>query len=484
MKKLTESQKKWALAGGLTTVLSFNLVMSLAGSDFKTANFASQAIDAQADKENADKADKEAAKAAKEAKAKAAKAAENEEDFKVVKNFDTDDGVHNVLFVRSGDKTLALISKETESGTCYSCGPSKTLAVDFSSNVNDLKVALRKALKENSGDLDTSASKADKVAKVVHGRKDKDAQDSDQSEDKDLADLQKRCDNKDDDDRMNCFGNGLTRILHDKKKEHSKEDVMALYKKEIALPLVQALTDMNDTDRRDNAQDLIQNMLNDVDKKYNYLRQSLLKLSAKVVSLAEADAQNRLKMAQQMKSTNPMYAMQLQQQGMMRRSLAENLAMNLDSTVQSGLDSAYMSKYLTDTQATTMYTQDYQGIVNNVIQGMRLNPYTYSIPVVDIGTGGYGTDTLTFSASGPINQLQSTGHGVIVIANGLSPQNSWTPSSPVIPANSSTGQNTAVIRAISPSQLPAGATVSQAQVAIQQQQQRGPAPAVMTPVNR
>ncbi|RYZ61200.1 MAG: hypothetical protein EOP09_20265, partial [Proteobacteria bacterium] len=148
----TASQKKWALTASLATVLSFNLVMSLGYNEFGAANLSSNGntlTDSEMDRfEELKEADKNRAqKAADDAeKARLAKNARSRGDnpFKM-RDVEINDQKEEVLLVKEGNKTRAIISRPTEAeGTCSEC-LSRLVPVAFDADIEDITKALKKS---------------------------------------------------------------------------------------------------------------------------------------------------------------------------------------------------------------------------------------------------------------------------------------------------------------------------------------------------
>lgn len=448
MKKPNHTQKQWALTAGLVTVLSFNLVMGLSGSSAEsTASLASKI----ADSDNTDDAEIDTSKFA---------------------SLITEDGKLKVKYVQREDgKTVAIVPKKVEGEYCWEeCGKKYLLPKNFDSSKDDLEMALRRAMKSASVKVvEQDSSDSEDLDEVVAERSKRlrqqlreDREDMiEEEEDKDLLALEKKCDRKEEDSRMECFANGLTRLLKDRRKEHAKENVLDLYKKEIEPGLIESMTDMRDSDRRDTGQSILEDMLASVGKKYNYLRERLVKLSALVVIKSQQDAQKKFQQAEQVKMTNPGQALRLQTEGFNRRSFAENMAMNMDSTLQSGLESAQFSRLISENQVVDLYTNQYLDVVNPIIQGMRQNPLTYVIQTSPLTDGnGLMNNGLTVSPIsseiGPFNQLRSSGRGIVVIGNGLTPANVVPTNAPRISTlpNGMSTPGTATIQVIPANQIP------------------------------
>lgn len=457
MKKLTETQKKWALTACLATVLSFNFLMGLSGSTYSTASFASTADEdesVEVDDVEVDAEDEEIA----------------EPKFAPII---TENGKLRVKYIKEDDgSTTAIVPKKVASGFCWEdCGKPYLLPKNFNSSKDDLEVALRKAMKKedfkvalaereelSDDELEQVVSK--KAKKLKKRLRDQDEDDEEEiEEDKDLLALEKKCEPKEDDTRMECFSSGLTKLLKNKKTDHEKELVLALYKKEIEPGLLDSLTDARDYDRRENGQAILEDMLASVSKKYNYLRERMVKLAASTVKYMQIEAQKRLRQAEQLKSTRPGQALLLQNEGYYRRSMAENMAMNLDYTLQSGLESAQFSHLIKENQVVDLYTTRYADVVNPIIQGMQQNPLTYVIssPLTDgnlYADDGNGNLISIGASSGPIGQLRSSGRGITIHGNGLTPANVANSGTPRIITLDGINAGTATIQVIPASQVP------------------------------
>ncbi|MGZ3806261.1 MAG: hypothetical protein ACXVB4_18750 [Pseudobdellovibrionaceae bacterium] len=216
MKKLTDTQKKWALTACLTTALSFNLIMSLAEPNYHSASFASSQGDGKTPDATAEEVlpraetkkiaknpkekrkKKSAAKATTDSAVKAppTSAAKVEEpssaEVKDVQTADPKleekteepksevkveetakksedpktklvsliDNKGNKIQVKyskgeNEEQTTATVAKMTESGPpCPNCGDTYLLPKKFESNSTDLDSALRKAMNEKAASTD------------------------------------------------------------------------------------------------------------------------------------------------------------------------------------------------------------------------------------------------------------------------------------------------------------------------------------------
>ncbi|MGZ3797980.1 MAG: hypothetical protein ACXVB1_16535, partial [Pseudobdellovibrionaceae bacterium] len=212
MKKLTDTQKKWALTACLTTALSFNLIMSLAEPNYHSASFASSQGDGKTQDATAEEAlppaetkktpkgkrkKKSAAKATTASAAKApppppakvedpssagakveskseettvpeakavpeVKAEEPEKKSvepktKLVSLIDNKGNKIQVKYSKgeNEEQTTATVAKMTESGPpCPNCGDTYLLPKKFESNATDLESALRKAMNEKAASTD------------------------------------------------------------------------------------------------------------------------------------------------------------------------------------------------------------------------------------------------------------------------------------------------------------------------------------------
>ncbi|HEY8272213.1 MAG TPA: hypothetical protein VIG33_15085 [Pseudobdellovibrionaceae bacterium] len=380
-----------------------------------------------------------------------------------------------VQYTQENDKqTLALVPKVTQAGICYSCGKEYLLPKEFSSSASDLEAALRKAINKkaavnNDEEKIADTSEDEDLEPQVVSRSSKinqeigeDEEEPAPEEDKDFVALKKKCDNKEDDSRLECFANGLTKLLKDtydnrkSKKEHRKEDVLALFKEEIQPGLISGLKDVSDllpsrrmrTDpfadvvdteqenRREKAQVLVENMISSISKKYNYLRQKLTAIAASVVLKSQEEAQQKLKLADQIKQTNPGQALKLQSEGYAKLRAANQSGYEIGGTLFNGLSSAQDFNYINQEQFDNLYQDNYANLVNQAIQGLTTNPLTYVIPSATLSPGsrivdGNGQEfTLTPSTS-PLVQ-QRLGRGISVVNNGLTATNLATQNAPRI----------------------------------------------------
>ncbi|RYZ87479.1 MAG: hypothetical protein EOP06_12605, partial [Proteobacteria bacterium] len=222
--KLDANQKKWVLTTSLAAALSLNLVMSLSGNSAGSLSSASKGT-AEEPMQHRVRSDRENA-ATREAIAEAKRARESEDfgddDDKeeastsrsasndpIYADYDTADGVQKVKFEKNGSETRATIA----SGTCIDCGKKFNLPVLFSENVNDMKVALRRA-QENKTEKNSNK-------KQVRGSKSGKGSDSEKDEaeltgKQLLANLTTECramkGQVNEADRVECFSTGLVEL--------------------------------------------------------------------------------------------------------------------------------------------------------------------------------------------------------------------------------------------------------------------------------
>jgi hypothetical protein len=451
MKKLTETQRKWALTACLASVLSFNMVLSLTGSSYGYASFASN-------------------------EPRYESMISNKGEKLEVKYVAGEDG-----------KTLAYVPEKLESGWCYQCGEKYLLPKNFDSSTTSLEAALRKAMYDNQGakteeiakdksegeDLDVKPAK--KIAEKKEKPRARAEEDDQQEEDKadpDFVALRDRCDKRDDDQaKLRCYTSGLTKLLKNKKKVYDRAEVMDLYRSEIEPGLRAALADISDlvpnnrasrfdmsdkedSNRREEAKGLIEDMLAQITGKYNFLRERLTKLAANSVLKNQDVAQQKLKQADQLKNTNPAAALRLQNEGYARLSAANQVANDLGGSLYDGLDSAQWSNYVTGDQFEGMYYNNYANVVNDAIRGLTQNPLTYVLPNVTLADGTTIVDqngqtyTVTPANVGRNSAIQSNGRSITVMMNNLTPANVVNTATPRLATNNGQQQGTASIQVI------------------------------------
>lgn len=432
MKKLTDSQRKWALTACLASVLSFNMVIGLSGSSYGMASFAS-----------------------------------NEPRYEsLISNTGQE---LEVKYVADEDgKTVAIVPEKLESGWCYQCGEKYLLPKNFDSSASALEAALRKAMHDKKGekaqeiaqeeseeqDLDQKPTK--KVAKKEKPRvEDEEEEQEEEKENPDFATLRERCERRSEDNaKLRCFTTGLTKLLKNKKKVYDRDEVLDLYRSEIEPGLRSSLTDISDlvpnsrnsrydmdtreeSTRREDAKGMIEDMVAQISGKYNYLRERLTKLAANSVLKNQETAQQRLKQADQLKTSNPGAAIRLQQEGYARLSAANQVANDLGISLYDGLDSAAASNFITGDQFDSMYYTNYGNVVNEAIRGMSMNPLTYVLPNVTLADGTTIVDqngqsyTVT-SNKNPVVQSRVNGHNITVMTNSLTPADIANASTPRI----------------------------------------------------
>lgn len=460
MKKLTDSHKKWALTACLASVLSFNLVMNLgAGTIAGSANFASS---------------------------EKVKDAEASEETNIrYESLISDRGEQlKVKYIQEDDeKTLAIVPEKTESGLCFSCGSKYLLPKNFDSSKGDLEMALRKAMHQQGKSANSEGEDLDeKISSKRRPRVDMEEQEkvSLPEINPELQALQKRCESREEQSRLNCFANGLTRLLKDKKKDFDKEEVMDLFREEIEPGLIAGLRDVSDlvsmrrhnsndpfadiesdnTSRRQETQDLVEDMIAKISKKHNYLRMRLTTLAAKAVLSNQEQAQMKLKQAEQMKATDPNRALMLQTEGYARLNASNQIANQIGGSLYSGFETAQWTNKITQDQFDNLYYDNYAKVVNSAIQGLAANPLTYVIPSVTLSNGSVVVDqngqsfTLT-PRNSPVVQQNLGGNGIIVISNGLTASNVANANVPRLSNIAGTSApGTATIQVISGAQSP------------------------------
>lgn len=458
MKKLTDTQKKWALTACLASVLSFNMVIGLTHSTYGTASFASGSPD-----------DKDVPV---------------DEDHIKFEPFVNNKGEEiKIKYIQEDDKTIAIVPKKLESGFCFEdCGKKYLLPKNFDASATSLEAALRKAINKDDVkakpiDADETASAGtdlDKPAKSDkrqnRGRKEVQDDDKDQ-ESPEFASLRENCDKKDDEYQLSCYGNGLVHLLKNKKKTYDREEVLSFFKENVEPKLRAALADVSDllprrqrvsrfgldiddaagsmNTRRKDAQDLVESMAAQITGKYNFLRERLAKISANAVLSNQQQAQAMLKQADLLKTSNPQQFLQLQQLGYAHRAAANAVANDLGGSLYDGLDTAQWSNYITGDQFQTMYQTDYANVVNQAIQGMAMNPLTYQIPSVTLADGmtiidQNGQSFTVTSSTNPLIQKVVNNKNIMVMTNKLTPANVITAGAPQILVGSA-GQGTATI---------------------------------------
>jgi len=433
--KQTDSQRKWALTACLATVLSFNMVLSLSGSKLGYSGMASFAS----------------------SEPRYESLISNNGEAIEVKYVANEDG-----------NTVAIVPEKLESGLCYQCGVKYLLPKNFDASASALEAALRKAMYDNKGmevkEVSQSVSEGEdldkKPAKKVTLPQNVKVQDEEeeQQENPDFVALRERCEKRNDDSKVRCLTTGLTKLLKNKKKVYDRDEVMDLYRSEIEPGLRSSLADVSDlvprnnpsrysmdmdmdlreeSTRRDDAKGMIEDMLAQISGKYNYLRERLTKLAANAVLKNQEVAQQKLKQAEQMKTSNPSAALRLQNEGYARLNAANQVANDLGISLYDGLDSASANNYITSEQFDSLYYVNYGNIVQEAIRGMAQNPMTYVLPNVTLADGTTIVDQngQTFSVTpsrDPVVQGHVNGRNIIIMSNNLTPANVATANTPRI----------------------------------------------------
>lgn len=453
MKKLTDTQRKWALTACLASVLSFNMVLSLSGSGYGSISFASK-------------------------------------DEPRYESMISNKGEKlEVKYVKDEDgKTVAYVPEKLESGWCYQCGEKYLLPKNFDANTESLEAALRKAMNDKtdkkeisqkeSSEEDLDAKPAKKVAEKARARvqKEEDEVADEPQENPDFAALRERCDKKDDgDEKTRCYASGLTKLLKNKKKTYDKDEVLDIYRSEIEPGLRSALMDITDlvpnrrsfgrnnldfdlgdekSTRREDAQKLIEDMTAQITGRYNFLRERLTKLAANSVLKTQETAQMKLKQADQIKNTDPQNALRLQQEGMAGLRAANQVANDFGGSLYDSLESAQWSNYISGNQFESLYYTNYADVVNQAIRGLAQNPLNYVLPNVTLTDGTTIVDqngqTYTVTATNNHNNttIQSGGRNITVMMNNLTPANVVNSMTPRLATNGAGQQGTATIQAI------------------------------------
>jgi hypothetical protein len=444
MKRLNETQKKWALTASLATVLSFNLIMGLTGTNYGSANFASAKIDEEAGEVMI----------------------EGELAEPRFVPFNTEDGKLKIKYEKLEDGTTkAYVPKKTAEGDfCWSskkCGSKNyVLPTSFDASKDDLEQALRKAMKQeakaellakddsDSDDVEEVVQKkAKKLKKELRKQREDDEEDADY-EDKDLAKLQEKCVEEDEDYKLSCYSDGLKSLLSNKKKTLPKDEVLSLYMDEVEPLMIESLSDSRNSERREEAHKHLEGMLSDVLKKYNYLRERMVDLSALTVIQNEQEAQAAFKKGDTAK-------------GLKRRAVAERIAFDLKSTLKSGLESAQFSAYINESRADELYTNNYADVVGPIIQGMQAAPLAYVISSPLLEGSTYVVDRTgnlvpVDPSQSPISSVRNIGRGVSALNNGLTQVNVLSPNAPrIVTLNGmNNAQGTATLQLIPASQVP------------------------------
>lgn len=446
MKKLTDSQRKWALTACLATVLSFNMVIGLSSSNFGMASFASTGV-----------------------RYETVKLHGKEVEVKVV---DKEDGME------------ATIPEKLESGWCYQCGEKVLLPKNVTSLAAAIKDAQKAEAAQNKSegeDLDQKPEK--KVAKKEKTvQLDEEEQQDEPQENADFAALRERCDKKSEDfTKLRCLTTGLTKLLKNKKKVYDREEVLDMYRSDIEPGLRAALADISDlvpssrrsryddsdvsedSSRREEARGMVEDMVAQITGKYNYLRERLTKLAANSALKNQESAQQKLKtadqkmkQAEQVRSSNPQLSLALQnegfrmqQEGYARMSAANQVANDLGISLYDGLDSAAASNYITGDQFDSLYYTNYANVVQDAIRGMAQNPLTYVLPNVTLADGQTVVDQNGQSYTVTTNKnpiVQSNGRNITVMMNNLTPANVANSSTPRIAVNAVPQAGTATIQ--------------------------------------
>ena len=469
----TASQKKWALTASLATVLSFNLVMSLGYQDVGSANLATKALsDEESERFEKLKAD-ETARKQKEAdeayEARTKEKASKREGIYKMRNVVVNDQNEEVMLVKEGTKTRAIISKTTEGeGICASCGGSRLLAISFDSELGDIRAALKKSLKDNPAD-EVDSKSLDKDIESLRNKDRKNAKKSDKEEEVDgkeaLAKLSTECRNKkyhvDREDRITCFADGLTAVLS-KDIAFDKSAVFKLFSNEIGAPLMDFLKSNPNSDRHTFAVETINTLASELPEDANYLRQTLTRMNAKVVRDAEVEVQNKVAQYRQLDNLakqNPGNVGLRQQAAMLgsvidqEQSKVNQLGNSLGVNLKSGFESAISSDLMTSTLASQYLNVDYFGQVNTIIKGFENSVKTntaYTIPNIDLA-GGTAV-TLADGTTLLITQANKANNVVTTSTNGTRLEYRINNNSPIqagVPTiTSAPGQNTATITVV------------------------------------
>ncbi|MGZ3805420.1 MAG: hypothetical protein ACXVB4_14490, partial [Pseudobdellovibrionaceae bacterium] len=313
----------------------------------------------------------------------------------------------------------------------------------------------------------------------VQSRKEK-RSDENSEEDKDIVKLKKKCENKEDDSRLECFAHEFTNMLSDSsrnKKEHNKDEVLALFRDEIQPGLASGLKDISDlvrftrmrydpfadveTDpasRREKSEALVQDMISKISKKYNYIRQKLTSMAAEAVLANETEAQRKLKQADLIKQTNPGQALKLQSEGIARMNASNQIANQIGGTLSDGLTTALDFNRINEDQYNNLLQDNYGNLVSQAIQGLAANPLTYVIPSVTLSDGSTLVDgtgrIFTLTSQNPLLTQQRSNQGIIFMGNGLTSGSVAPLNAPRISAlNGVSAPGTATIQVIQGNQM-------------------------------
>jgi len=435
MKRFNETQKKWALTASLATVLSFNLIMGLTGTTYGSMSLAATAPD----------------DAAPEVLIEGELAEPRFEPLV------TDKNKYKIKYVKQEDGTTkAYVPKIVEGKYCWEdCGKEYFLPTNFEASREDLEQALRKALKKDAvkaellandeaEEDDSEAVVEKKAKKLKKGKKQKE----EVEENEDLVALKEECAEEEEDYILGCYSEGLQTLLTDKKKNLPQEEVLALYEDEVEPLMIEALSDPNNRERRKEAHQHLGDMLSSVLKKYNYLRERMVHLSALTVIQAQQEAQALFKKGDSVR-------------GMRRRAIAEGINFDLRSTLNTGLVKAQYDKFISDAHAEELYTNKYLDVVDPIIKGMQQNPASYVIttPMLEGDLymyDGNGSLIQLGTTQNTVSNMRNLGRGVTTLNNGLTQVNVLSTNAPrIVTVNGmNNAPGTATIQVIQANQIP------------------------------
>lgn len=504
--KFTDTHKKWTLTATLATVLSFNLLMSLNGpANGGASNLASESMPAQV-ASSEEVWDRPLEKKNKAPKADPAKAQQATDARKPTGDDTPDTPVFGeakiggktvkAMFEKDGENTKVSIAGGA-SGTCYTCGETVNLPTGFTKNVNEMVKALEvaKAMATKS-EAKTEAKAETAVALTRKEREEKRRKDQAEEESTDegkkaLYELTKECRDKKvrkkSDDRLECFSDGLVKLLSKEDVEYAKADVFKLFAGDVAKPLMELMKLTPGSERYELGKSIINDLASSIPEDYNYLRQSLAKVNAKIVADAERVVQakfSEFKQADQIAKANPSNPSLRQQADLIGSAVnqmqgsTEQIANDLGINLYNGFSEAVSNQYISSTLADQYLKVDYAGTVNGIIQGLKqssvsylagsTNASSYQIPMVDIGGGSAFTlsDGSTLIVTGASSNNVSivpgsnstTANNMILRPNQLNAQNMVQGSTPMI---TGTGANSGRIVIV-----PAGQTGTRTMPAI------------------
>lgn len=364
MKTITYTQKKWAMTGCLLLALGFNLSIHKSVGEVRSVDLASETADSE---------------------------------------IATRNGVVKVTYIKKGDKTQAVV---TEGTLCAGCGGSLELNTKFTANLQDLNVALLKAVADGEEDqVKISEDRSDRsVRREKLDYRDKNIRSNL------LAEIEDECSDteaEDADDKnmqLACYSEEFEKLFKSKNKSKLNESELSRFFKTNIESLIRA--QIIDTRRMasgarhgseensiEEASNLRKETLSSLEKliswipaKHESIRKGLINLESKLLEEEALATKEQFLAADRMRATDPATATVLLREAQLRTLDLTGLANGLSETTRFAADRSL--RYNTsNTETMTAYVQALQKNIDSVKAGM-VNPLTYTPTMIYLDQNG------------------------------------------------------------------------------------------------